>query len=204
MADKIAIFGGSFNPIHLGHLAVAEYTLKSCELKKIIFLPNANPPHKINDDIIPANHRFNMVALAIKDNEFYEISDYEMNKSEPSYTIDTIRHFKKAYDADIFFIIGADSLYTLNKWKSYKELIKECSFIVADRNCGKGNNLSKEIYEHEKKGGRIEPVKMPKIDITSTLIRDKLLKGEDIKGYVPEAVKDYITKNGLYKSNPEE
>lgn len=204
MADKIAIFGGSFNPIHFGHLAVAEYALESCGLKKIIFLPNANPPHKRNDDIIPANHRFNMVYLAIKDNELYEISDYEMNKSKPSYTIDTIRHFKKAYDADVFFIIGADSLYTLNKWKSYEKLIKECSFIVADRNCNEGNNLSKEIYEHQKKGGRIELVKMPKIDITSTLIRDKLLKGEDIKGYVPEAVKDYITKNGLYKSNPEE
>lgn len=204
MADKIAIFGGSFNPIHLGHLAVAEYALKNCGLKKIIFLPNANPPHKRNDNIIPAVHRFNMVSLAIKDNENFEISDYEMNQLKPSYTIDTIRYFKKSYDADVFFIIGADSLYTLDKWKAYGDLIKECSFIVADRNCTEGSNLSKEICEHEKKGGKIELVKMPKIDITSTLIRDKLLNGEDIKGYVPKAVEDYITKNGLYKSNPEE
>lgn len=204
MADKIAIFGGSFNPIHLGHLAVAEYALESCEISRIIFLPNANPPHKINEDILPANHRFNMVSLAIKGNDNYEISDYEMNKSKPSYTIDTIRHFKKAYDADVFFIIGADSLYTLNKWKAYEELVKECSFIVADRNCNEGSNLLKAICEHEKKGGSVQLIKMPKIDITSTLIRDKLSKGEDIKGYVPEAVRNYIAQNGLYKVNPEE
>ena len=204
MANKIGVFGGSFNPIHSGHLAVAQHALESCGMSKIIFLPNANPPHKINDNILCASHRFNMVSLAIKGNDNFEISDYEMNKQGPSYTIDTIRHFKKIYNAEIFFIIGADSLYTLNKWKSYKELVKECSFIVADRNCTQGSNLLREICEHEKKGGRIELIKMPKIDITSTFIRDKLLKGENIKGYVPEAVRNYITQNGLYKFNPEE
>ena len=121
-----------------------------------------------------------------------------------NYERDVAKKFKKAYDADVFFIIGADSLYTLDKWKAYKDLIKECAFIVADRNCEEGSNLTKEICEHEKKGGKIELIKMPKIDITSTLIRDKLSKGEDIKGYVPEAVRNYIKENGLYKSNPEE
>lgn len=204
MADKIAIFGGSFNPIHNGHISLAEYALEECELKKVIFLPNANPPHKKNDKIISAIHRFNMVSYAIEGCKSFEISDYEMNMETPSYTINTIRHFKKIYGADIFFIIGADSLYTLNLWKQYNDLINESFFIVADRNCKEGNNLLKEVQNHEKKGGKIKLIKMPKIDITSTLIRNKLSKGEDVSEYLPQKVNDYIMKNGLYKNIPEE
>ncbi|MBO7289335.1 MAG: nicotinate (nicotinamide) nucleotide adenylyltransferase [Clostridia bacterium] len=204
MADKIAIFGGSFNPIHNGHIRVAEYALKECGLSKIIFLPNATPPHKNKAEIISAEHRFNMVALAIENNISFEISDYEMILDAPSYTINTIRHFKKLYGADIFFIIGADSLYTLNQWKQYNDLVNECFFIVADRNSTHGSNLLKEAQNHQKKGGKIKLIKMPKIDITSSFIRDKLSKGEDVSKYLPEKVNDYIIKNGLYKNNPEE
>ncbi len=204
MADKIAIFGGSFNPIHNGHIRVAEYALKECGLNRIIFLPNATPPHKNNAEIISAVHRFNMVSLAIEGSKSFEISDYEMNLETPSYTINTIRHFKKIYDADIFFIIGADSLYTLNQWKQYNDLVNECFFIVADRNCREGSNLLKEAQNHLEKGGKIKLIKMPKIDITSSFVRDKLSKGEDVSRYLPKKVNDYIMKNGLYKNNPEE
>lgn len=204
MAGKIAIFGGSFNPVHIGHLMVAKCAMKECNLHKIVFLPNANPPHKDKSGIISEIHRYNMVNLAIKNSPFFEISDYEMNPLSPSYTINTIRHFKSLYDAEIFFIIGADSLYTLDKWRSYEDLIKECSFIVANRNSEYGNDFSEAVRKHKEKGGRIESISMPKIDITSTLIRDKLQRGEDVSQYVPQSVNDYIIKNGLYKSNPED
>ncbi|MBQ6894130.1 MAG: nicotinate-nucleotide adenylyltransferase [Clostridia bacterium] len=204
MAGKIAVFGGSFNPIHSGHLMVAMCAMKECNLQKIIFLPNANPPHKDKLGVISEVHRYNMVSLAIKDTPFFEISDYEMNPFSPSYTINTIRHFKSFYNAEVFFIIGADSLYTLDKWRAYEDLIKECSFIVANRNSKYGSDFSEAIRKHIEKGGRIESISMPKIDITSTLIRDKLQRGEDVSKYVPQSVNDYIIKNGLYKSNPED
>ena len=204
MADKIAIFGGSFNPIHLGHLSVAKCALDECRLKKVIFLPNANPPHKNKEGIIPAIHRYNMVSLAIEDFNDFEISDYEMNSDKPSYTINTMRYMKSAFNAELFFIIGADSLYTLNLWKSYDELIHECSFIVADRNCTEGENLKNAVLELEKKGGRAEIIKMPKIDVTSTMIRQYILSGKDISAYVPGKVNEYITANNLYQTIPED
>ena len=204
MAEKIAIFGGSFNPIHNGHLQVAKSALSECGLKKVIFLPNANPPHKNKEHIISAHHRYNMVALATDGFENFEISNYEMNSDKPSYTINTMRHMKSVYNAELFFIIGADSLYTLNLWKSYKELICECSFIVADRNCTEGSNVSKEAQNIINQGGRVHLLNMPKADVTSTMIREKISLGKDISAYVPKVVKDYIMSNNLYHTIAED
>ena len=204
MADKIAIFGGSFNPIHNGHIAVARHALLECRLKKVIFLPNANPPHKDKTNLISSIHRYNMVSLAIDGIDEFEISDYEMNKDKPSYTIDTMRYMKSKLKGDLYFIIGADSLYTLNLWKSYNELIKECSFIVADRNCHEGDDLKKEADYIKSQGGRVHIISMPKIDFTSTDIRNDILKGRDISHSVPSKVNEYILENQLYRSYPED
>jgi nicotinate-nucleotide adenylyltransferase len=204
LANKIAIFGGSFNPIHTGHLKVALHAVSECSLSRVIFLPNANPPHKQGFDMVSACHRYNMVSLAIEGHECFDISDYEMNRSGPSYTIDTMGEMKKRFKEQLSFIIGADSLYTLHKWKSFDRLIAECSFIVADRTCNEGNSLKTAADKINSMGGDVTLISMPKIDVTSTMIRDMLSRGKDVTGLLPERVHDYICKNNLYKSNPED
>lgn len=205
MSEKIAIFGGSFNPIHNGHLKIALHAKKECGLSKVIFLPNSTPPHKDNKNMADAVHRFNMVSLAIKGYDGFEISDYEMNRQTPSYTIDTMRYMRSVYaDAELYFIIGADSLYTLNLWRSYNELIKECRFIVADRNCTEGSNLEDAAKRIEAEGGNITVIAMPKADVTSTMIREIIAKGESADAYLSPEVADYISNHNLYKSNPED
>lgn len=204
MAGRIAIYGGSFNPIHTAHLKVACCALEECSLDKVIFLPNARPPHKDAVDMISAEHRYNMVSLAISDYDRFEISDYEMNRDRNSYTIDTMRYMKSKTDAELFFIIGADSLYTLNKWKSYESLIRECRFIVADRNCDEGSDLKSAADEINRLGGSVTLISMPKTDVTSTMIRDCISGGGDVSAYLPDKVNDYIRSNKLYKSNSED
>ncbi len=204
MADKIAIFGGSFDPLHKGHISVAKSAMKECLLSKVVFLPNANPPHKNREDMTAAIHRYNMVNLGLENYDCFELSDFEMNRKTPSYTVDTMREMKKIYNAELFFIIGADSLYTLNTWKNYDNLIKECSFIVADRNCSEGSALKKEADKINSLGGNITLISMPKIDITSTMIRKGISEGEDVREFLDCKVYEYILKNNLYKSNPED
>ena len=204
MADKIAIFGGSFNPIHSGHIEVANFAIKECNLKKVIFLPNAVPPHKTSASLVSADHRYNMVKLAIMGNSFFEVSDYEMKKTEPSYTVDTMRYMRSIYSAQLYFIVGADSLYTLHLWKSYRELIRECNFIVADRNSSYGSDILMAVKNVEALGGRVELLSMPKYDVTSTFIRQSLLCGKDVSAFLPPKVNHYIRENNLYKSNPED
>ncbi len=203
MADKIAIFGGSFNPIHTGHIKVAQAAMEECSLSKVIFLPNANPPHKDSDYMISSVHRYNMVSLAISDYPEFEISDYEMNRKNPSYTIDTMRALKNQYKCELFFIIGADSLYTLDTWKSYNELIHECKFIVADRNCSEGSELNQYAQTINSLGGNVTLISMPKVDITSTWIRESIFSGRDVSPYLPSKVMEYVDTNNLYKGNPE-
>ena len=204
MADKIAIYGGSFNPIHKGHIKVACCALEECSLDKVVFMPNARPPHKDAVDMISAEHRYNMVSIAIADYDKFEISDYEMNQEKNSYTIDTMRYMKSKTDAELYFIIGADSLYTLYKWKSYESLIRECRFIVADRNCYEGSDLKSAADAINRKGGSVTLISMPKTDVTSTMIRDCISACRDVSAYLPDKVNDYIRSNKLYKSNSED
>lgn len=204
MADKIAIFGGSFNPIHNGHIEVAKSAMEECNLKKVVFLPNATPPHKDNSILISAEHRYNMVAQTVRKYNGFDVSDYEMKKQGPSYTIDTMRRLKLMYNADLYFIIGADSLYTLHTWKSYNELIKECRFIVADRTCSQGNDIKKAADKIKSAGGNVEVLKMKRFDVTSTQIRAMLQMGKDVSGILPTQVIKYIKDNNLYKNNPED
>lgn len=204
MANKIAIFGGSFDPLHKGHISVALSAMKECSLSKVVFLPNANPPHKSASDMTSAVHRYNMVSLGLKDYPEFEISDYEMNRAGPSYTIDTMREMKKRYSAELYFIIGADSLYSLDKWKNYDSLINECSFIAADRNCIEGSEFQNAADKIIMSGGSVTLISMPKIDITSTMIRKGISNGEDVSEFLDKKVYEYILENNLYQSNSED
>lgn len=130
----IGILGGTFDPVHYGHLVAAQYAAYGFNLDRVIFMPAAHPPHKNAADVLEAKHRLAMLQLAIADNPVFEMSTLEIDRSGVSYTIDTIESMRRAYtDADLFFIMGMDSLYILDTWKDVQRLVTLCRFIVVTR-----------------------------------------------------------------------
>ncbi len=198
MEQAIGIFGGTFNPIHNAHIEVAMSAYKECNLSKVIFLPNGNPPHKAGEKIADKIHRLNMIKLAIKDYDMFEVSDYELNRTEPSYTIDTNRHFKTLYSCPVYFIIGADSLFTLSEWRNYETLKKECFFIVADRVYSEDYDIKKYCDNYNKSGGTVKLLTMSKYDVSSTDIRQSVEADEKIKTLIPQSVLNYIKEHNVY------
>lgn len=193
---KIAILGGTFNPVHLGHLAMAEHVLKHLNMDKICFLPNGQPPHKKNDKIVNKHHRLEMVKLAIAGNPHFYISDYEIMQDKHCYTVDTIKHFHSLGDEEYYFIIGADSLFQLSTWKDADELKKICSFIVCDR--AHQGDTDAEVERLKQNGCSIILCNMPLVEIDSTTIRQRVKNGLDISGYTTKDVAEYIYNNKLY------
>lgn len=194
---KIGILGGTFNPIHYGHLKMAEFVMDRFALDKICFLPNGQPPHKNNTDIAEKHHRLAMVELAIAESNDFYVSDYEIMQTQRCYTVDTVKHFNALDCHDYYFIIGADSLFQLNSWKSPDELKRICRFIVCDRS-GNGDTEA-EVLRLCRQGCHVQFADMPVIDIDSTSIREAVGKGLDVSSYVPKKVEEYIKANKLYK-----
>lgn len=218
----IGIFGGSFNPIHIGHLIVAEEVFQQQKLSKVIFIPTGISPHKESIDLIDASHRYHMVKESISDNEHFEISDLEIKRLGKSYTIDTIRTLKEIYGEkqNLYLIIGSDMLHEINTWKDVDILSGLCRFIVVNRfpvpihenshNShlpfikGEPYSFSRakdemRLENKEKKGIERLKVLIPPIGISSTEIRDRLCSGRSIRYLVPRCVEDYIKAHNLYK-----
>lgn len=198
---KIGIMGGTFNPIHLGHLVLSEHIREGLDLDKVIFIPTGNPPHKDNNKIIKANHRKNMVELSIKDNPYFFLSSMELEKKDKSYTIDTILSLKEKYrDDSLIMIIGGDSLFSIESWKESTRLLQEIDFVVADRILRDKENLKKEIKRLNLiHGSNIKYLETPLVEISSTQIRERVEKDKSIKYLVKEKVNKYILENNLYK-----
>ncbi len=195
---KTGIFGGLFDPVHLGHLNMAQCALEQAKLDSVIFVPNGNPPHK-NGDCADFEHRFQMLAAATADNPHFFVSDYECTAGEYHYTVDTMRHFRaESPDDEFFFILGADSLDYVNTWMRADELIRENVFIAVNRNFRSGYSLQKNIAELENMGGRVIEAKMPMIDISSTLVRRAAVEGRDVRYLTGASVAGYIKQNKLY------
>lgn len=196
--EKIGIFGGTFDPIHFGHIKIAQKAKEFLKLNKIIFVPSGNPPHK---NFFYANKydRYNMVIEALKNYKGFIVSDYEIKKEESSYTIDTINHFISLYkNAKLYFISGADVLFDIENWKSPDEIFKKCELVTLSR--PSYNNIENKSDALTKKyGGVINIIKIDEINISSTEIREKIKNGKDIKGLVPNEVINYIEKNKLYR-----
>lgn len=187
---RIGIVGGTFNPIHIGHLILAEEAREKLKLDKIIFVPAYFPPHKDNSDIAPASHRYKMISLAIKTNRYFLLSDTEIKRDGKSYTIDTLRELKKIYpDDELFFIIGSDLLKYLDDWKDLSEIIKMVSFIAATR----------PGYPLEKIPSYISTIPIRAVDICGFEIRNAIKENKSFRYLVPEAVFKYIQKKRLYK-----
>jgi len=187
---KIGILGGTFNPIHLGHLILAQEVMEKLNLEKIIFVPAYLLPHKDNSDIAPALDRFKMVKLAIKGNKRFSVSDIEIKRKGRSYTIDTVKEFKKLYPNDeLYFIIGSDLLNYLDSWKDLDEILKLINFVVATR----------PGYPLEKIPAHIFRIDIRAIDISGFEIRQAIKNKKSFRYLVPESVYRYINKRGLYR-----
>ncbi|MBE6081272.1 MAG: nicotinate-nucleotide adenylyltransferase [Tissierellaceae bacterium] len=200
-SNKIGIMGGTFDPVHIGHLIIAEESRVNFDLDKIIFVPTGEPPHKNLKNVTSAKDRYEMTLLSIMHNPYFYISDIEIKREGLTYTIDTIKYFKKRYPkSEIFFIIGADSLINIDKWKNSEELLRESKFIVAKRVGIEYSLLEERINEINDKYSKIVfSVTTPYIDISSTDIRKRVKNGENIKYYLPLDVEAYIKKNRLYR-----
>ncbi|MCR4434675.1 MAG: nicotinate-nucleotide adenylyltransferase [Clostridiales bacterium] len=206
MQDKnlrIGILGGTFDPVHYGHLIIAETIREKFNLDKVLFVPSGHPPHKAGLNVTEARHRFNMVRAAILSNPCFEISDIEMKKAGYGYTVDTMTQLREKYRSgtDLYFILGADVVRDLLKWKDCEKLFSLCEFIIALRPGYMIDKLREEIEcLKQGHGARINITDTPVIGISSTEIREKAANGGSIKYLVPEAVEQYIWENNLYNA----
>lgn len=200
---RLGIFGGSFNPIHTGHLVVAEQLGDRLQLDQVIFIPNSQPPHKTGADLAAAEHRYRMVELAIADSPRFEISDVEIRRSGHSYSIDTVQHFRDRYPGvELYFLIGADTLPELPTWRSVAALIELCQFAVAARpgcELGQLDELRQLLPPSKVEEIRRHSVETTLIGISSTDIRRRLREGQSVRYLVPGSVRSYINRHGLYK-----
>lgn len=196
---KYGIMGGTFNPIHLGHLMMSEYVRVDFDLDEIIFVPTGNPPHK--DNIVNSKNRYEMTSLAISDNNFFSISDVEVVKKDTCYSIDTVLSLKKLYSGKFYFIIGSDTLFQLKTWKKLDELSKEVEFICSLRpEYTDDKTLEIELNFLKKNfNTTVNIAKTPQYEISSTELRDRILNGKSVKYLIPDRVKKYIDENNLYR-----
>ncbi|AIY84601.1 nicotinic acid mononucleotide adenylyltransferase [Clostridium baratii] len=190
--------GGTFDPIHNAHLYIAYEAKELLGLDKVIFIPNGSPPHKDNKNITGASLRYRMVLEAIKDFEDFEVSKYEIEKKELSYTYKTLEHFKED-DVELYFITGADCLFDLDKWKNVSEIFSLCKFVVFTRPGFKEEDLIEEKKRAEKKyNGEIIFLNILDLEISSTDIRKRISEGKRIDFFVPKRVINLIEKENIY------
>ncbi|MDB9722796.1 MAG: nicotinate-nucleotide adenylyltransferase [Fidelibacterota bacterium] len=192
---KTCLFGGTFDPPHFGHLIVAQTIFEAEHFDRIVFVPAHTPPHKINAKISPVDARIEMLKIAIKDNPNFIISDNEIKRGGVSYSLDTILSYKeetKTLTNDLFYLIGSDSLKQFQTWKNPKEILKECKLIVAIRPGFRPSDIPNWIL------ARIQFANIPRIEISSTQIRDRWSKDKTIRYMVTQPVWEFINENKIY------
>lgn len=195
---KIGLFGGTFDPIHIGHMILMENVINNLDLDKIYVLPNSNPPHKLENKKTALNLRLKMVNETIKDNPKLEINDYDYRDNEIHYTFNTINYFKKSYPNDeFFFIMGEDSFLDIEKWKNYKEILKE-NLIIFKRYSNKNFSLISKINQVRKYNKNIYLIDNIALDISSTLIRNLVKENKSIRYLVKDEVINIIKEEKLY------
>ena len=199
---KLGVLGGTFDPIHNGHMAVADEVRKRLELDEILFIPTGQPWLKAEKPLTEAKYRTEMVRLAIADRSYYKLSTMEIDREGPSYTVDTMAELKNqcGNGSDLFFILGWDSLAELPEWREPGRIIRLCRLVAVPRPGYKRPDL--KMLEKNIPGltERVTVLDKPKVDISASDIRERVGRGQAIGGLVPEAVKRYIREKGLYRS----
>jgi nicotinate-nucleotide adenylyltransferase len=192
---RIGLFGGSFDPIHNGHLQIATTAHEQLLIDKVFFIPTAFPPHKQHITLTKANHRLRMVQLAVEDCPNFKVTALEIQRKGVSYTIDTLQFYRKNYNltADqIHLIIGADSLVDFHKWLEPEKILQSCQIVVYNRAGVDLNEVNEKIKQ------QVFFLNAPLIDISSTTVRNKIRAGESLAALMPERVVNYILNNRLY------
>lgn len=201
---KIGIMGGTFDPIHMGHLILGEKAYEQLGLDKVLFMPCGNPPHKRNrKGRASDDQRAEMVRLAIKDNPHFELSLIEMHEEGYTYTYRTLEQLNEQNpDTEYYFIIGADSLYSFDTWREPARICKEAVLIVATRDHTPVDDLDRQMDILSKRyNGRFIRLDTMNIDVSSEILRSWRRSGLSLRYYVPQSVISYIEKNGIYKGN---
>lgn len=204
---KIGIMGGTFDPIHNGHLMLGEYARDLFALDEIWYMPNGNPPHKLNQKIeSKTKHRAEMVRRAIADKNGFVLQLYEVERKEINYSYLTMEHFSETYpECEFYFIIGADSLFTFENWVHPEKLVKNCVILAAYRDDKNTDEMMEQIsYLNQKYDADIRLLKTPSVDISSTDIRQRLKNGLSVENMIPDAVYQYIQEQHLYRYDLEE
>jgi nicotinate-nucleotide adenylyltransferase len=193
---RIGIMGGTFDPIHHGHLVAAEEARHALDLGRVIFVPAGDPWQKTDVGVSPAADRYAMVEAAIADNAAFEASKIDIERSGPTYTIDTLRAVTDLYpDADLYFITGADAILDILSWKDPDEVLDLATFVAVTR---PGYDLGK--LDPVKVSERVETLEIPALAISSTDVRARVAQGRPIRYLVPGAVAAYISDHGLYRT----
>jgi nicotinate-nucleotide adenylyltransferase len=188
--QRIGLFGGTFDPVHHGHLIIAQAVLEHTRLDRMVFIPSARPPHKGQDVMFGAAARSLFLTLAVHGHQRFEVSDIELHRRGPSYTIDTLRELKSLLPpgAELFFLVGADNLNEIETWKDPRSILEECTILVANRACPEDHSIPDWIAD------RVERIPTPVIDISSSDIRRRIREGKSIRYLVPEAVAEEIAR----------
>jgi nicotinate-nucleotide adenylyltransferase len=197
---KLGVLGGTFDPVHSGHLAIAGEALNKLSLDKVLFVPARHQPLKERDGIAPVENRLEMLSLAIKNFPQFELSTVETDSKGPNYTVDTLSRLQQQYsDAELYFILGWDSLEELPRWKQPQEIIKLCRIVALTRSTVPAPQVKKLDEIIPGLSQRLILLDMVPVDISSTDIRSRRRRGLSIRGMVPPQVEDYINTQGLYK-----
>lgn len=213
---KVGLYGGSFNPIHVGHLRAAEEIREILSLDKILFILTSIHPHKDQEYVPSSDIRLEMLKIATENNFEFEISDVELRRKGPSYTIDTLKYFSRNSEDEHYFIMGIENFLKINTWKSYKSLFKYANFIVVFRPGYESNKIDKlipkelsNIFKYElsddkktvfknKDSKKLFFIKISGIEVSSTQIRNLLKQKKSVRYYVPERLSDFLKTNRIY------
>lgn len=193
---KVCLFGGTFDPPHVGHLIIGAIVKESENFQRMIFVPGSIPPRKTRGDISSVEERLEMLRLCLDPDANFELSEMEIRRGGVSYTIETIAEVKSRWDLDsqhVHFLMGSDSLEELHLWKDYEEILKECQVLVAPRAGFRRSRIFPQILS------RVRFVKVPRIEISSSEIRKRVRLGLTVRYMVPDSVREYIKGKGLYR-----
>jgi nicotinate-nucleotide adenylyltransferase len=197
MGRRLGVMGGTFDPIHYGHLLTAEEALQQFELDQVVFVPTGLPWMKVHEDVSSGQDRYLMTVIATASNPRFSVSRIDVDRGGPTYTIDTLRTLQtEAPDAELFFITGADAMLEIFHWKDPEEILELAHFIAATR---PGYDLARFEAEASTHDPRVSVMNIPALAISSTDIRGRVREQRPIRYLVPEGVKSYVEKAGLYR-----
>ena len=202
--SSIAIFGGTFNPVHNGHIKLAMDVRKEFDIDRIIVMPSKIPPHKKADNLASDNDRLNMCRLAFEELKGFEVSDYEIKNSSISYTYYTLKYFKETYPLEkLYFIMGGDMLLSFTKWHRFEEILSMASIIPASREKDQYQELLKEAEKLKRYNSEIYIIKSEPFVVSSSEIREYVKNNKEISCYLPNKVVQYISENKIYEKTVE-